>query len=67
VTTVDQDSGIVTGSEPLAEMAKFRLYRRAGKSKLLFGQNMISEESAGVVRVGDAVSVMETKRPPKFA
>lgn len=66
MVTVDQKDGIKTGAEPLATLARFRTYKRAGKSKVLFGQNVIPERIEGSVKVGDGVEVLETKRAPKF-
>ncbi|SEO52330.1 MOSC domain-containing protein [Actinacidiphila rubida] len=53
VTTTDQGTG-ARGKEPLHTLGR---HRRVGSS-LLFGQNLIPE-SAGTLRVGDALSVVE--------
>ncbi|WP_431038919.1 MOSC domain-containing protein [Streptomyces sp. P6-2-1] len=53
VTTVDQDKG-VRGKEPLRTLARHR--RRGGKA--MFGMNLVPE-SAGSVRVGDRLTVVE--------
>jgi len=50
-TTVDQATGI-RGKEPLATLARYR----TRDNKVLFGQNLI-HQSAGTLRVGDAVKV----------
>ena len=65
--TVDQSSGKKSGSEPLSVLGRHRTYKRAGKSKVLFGQNVIPEEIEGTVKVGEALEVIRTKRPPRFA
>ncbi|MEU1367652.1 MOSC N-terminal beta barrel domain-containing protein [Streptomyces sp. NPDC005803] len=53
VTTTDQHTGR-RGAEPLRTLAR---HRRSGKD-LLFGQNLIPD-SAGVIRVGDPVRVLD--------
>jgi uncharacterized protein YcbX len=55
ITTVDQRTA-ATGKEPLRTLAKFR---RAG-NKVLFGQNLIHDDS-GTLRVGDPVEVVQTR------
>jgi uncharacterized protein len=57
ITTVDQGAGEKNGAEPLKTLSTFRKKR----GKVLFGQNLIAEESGGVVRIGDEVEVLETK------
>jgi len=69
VTTVDQAKGEFDGKEPLATLASFRMakdvipdrYERLGNSAngVLFGQNLIAETPGAVVRVGDAIEIME--------
>ncbi len=54
LTTVDQATGEKTGKDPLQTLAKFRT--RDGK--ILFGQNLIAEETGGVIRVGDRVEIL---------
>ncbi|WUH95050.1 MOSC domain-containing protein [Streptomyces sp. NBC_00433] len=53
VTTTDQDSG-ARGKEPLRSLAR---HRRIGSS-LVFGQNLIPEQS-GTLRVGDPLTTLE--------
>jgi uncharacterized protein YcbX len=60
LTTVDQVRGEKTGKEPLATLSAYR--NRDGK--VLFGQNLIADESGGTVRVGDQVEVLERKKAP---
>jgi uncharacterized protein YcbX len=55
ITTTDQDTG-ERGVEPLRTLAT---YRRAPGGDVAFGMN-VGFESAGVLRVGDAVNVEET-------
>jgi hypothetical protein len=63
ITTVDPDLGaIVNKAEPLATLAT---YRRSPQGKVMFGQNVI-HRGTGVLRVGDAVQVVE-RREPLFA
>jgi len=50
VTTVDPDTGEVTGDEPLRTLAT---YRKQG-NKVMFGQNVIPD-NAGILRIGDRV------------
>lgn len=52
VTTTDQTTGEVTGPEPLSVLTGYRNDPTFGS---LFGMNAVAE-SAGVVRVGDAVT-----------
>lgn len=66
IITVDQKTGVKGPADPLSVLSDFRLSKRGGKSKVLFGQNMIAEPASGTVRVGDAVRVLETRRPPRF-
>jgi uncharacterized protein YcbX len=66
MTTIEQATGEKDGKEPLKTLASFRIPKRSVKKKILFGQNLIAETPGGVMRVGDKVEVLETKRPPKF-
>ena len=54
VTTTDQATGELRGPEPLATLAT---YRTRGDYGITFGVNLVTVET-GVVRVGDAVSVV---------
>jgi uncharacterized protein YcbX len=54
VTTVDQAGGVRSGKEPLRTLVRHR--RREGKG--MFGVNLVPE-SAGSVRVGDRLTVVE--------
>lgn len=51
ITTVDQETGMFAGKEPLATFATFR---RTSEGKVLFGQNLLST-GTGVIAVGDRV------------
>lgn len=59
IPTIDQETGERHSSEPTKTLATFRQVRRAGKNKILFGQNLIADEAGGTVRVGDDVEVLE--------
>lgn len=52
--TVDQETGVKDGKEPLKTLASFRTVN----GKVLFGQNLIAEKPGGVIRVGDEVEVL---------
>lgn len=66
MTTIDQERGEKDGKEPLKTLAAFRIPKRSVKRKILFGQNLIAEKAGAILRVGDPVEVLETKRAPKF-
>ncbi len=66
ITTIDQKDGVKTGVEPLKTLASFRTVKRGTKKKVLFGQNLIVKREGGVLKVGDAIEVLETKRAPTF-
>ena len=55
ITTVDQNSGVKTGAEPLRTLAEFRKKR----GKVLFAQNLIAERAGGKVTIGGSVEVLE--------
>lgn len=69
MTTVDQDKGEFTGKEPLKTLASYRkstdvipdIYESLGMDKnyVLFGQNLVPETMGGIIRVGDAVEILE--------
>lgn len=61
ITTIDQASGAKQGVEPLKTLAGYRIPKRSVKKKILFGQNLIAEDVAVVVKVGDSVEILETK------
>ena len=52
MTTVNQETGVKAGKEPLQTLMK---YRRQG-NKVMFGQNVI-HRGRGVIRVGDFVEI----------
>jgi len=66
ITTIDQQAGEKDGKEPLKTLARFRTPKRSIKKKILFGQNLIAEKAGAILRVGDKIEVLETKRAPKF-
>jgi len=53
MTTVDQETGVKAGPEPLKTLAEFR----EKNGKVLFGRNLIAANPGGVVRVGDPLIV----------
>lgn len=53
--TIDQTKGEKTGPEPLRTLSVYRNI----KGKVLFGQNLIAENSGETVRLGDTVEVLE--------
>jgi len=52
MTTIDQEKGIVSGKEPLATLAKYRMKG----NNVLFGQNLIGP-TTGLVALGDILTV----------
>ncbi len=66
ITTIEQTTGEKDGKEPLKTLAGFRIPKRSVKKKILFGQNLIAEKAGDILRVGDKIEVLETKRAPKF-
>lgn len=61
ITTIDQDKGLSDGKEPLKTLSTFRLVKKDGDSKILFGQNLIAETAGETVKIGDKVEILETK------
>ncbi len=59
ITTIDQQLGEKQGTEPLKTLASFRIPKRSVKKKILFGQNLIAEQSGGTISVGDKIEVLE--------
>lgn len=69
ITTVDPSRGEFDGKEPLKTLATFRRARDVMPARceplgvdstaLLFGQNLIVENPGALVRLGDAVEVLE--------
>lgn len=62
MTTIDQKTGISDGGEPLKTLANYRLVKRAGKSKINFGQNLIAENAGTKIKLGDKVEIIEIKK-----
>lgn len=62
MTTIDQAKGVSDGKEPLKTLATYRLVKKDGESKILFGQNLIAEKAGEIVKIGDKVEVLETKK-----
>lgn len=61
VTTIDQETGISDGTEPLKTLATYRIPKRSVKKKVIFGQYLIAENAGGQIKIGDEVEVLETK------
>lgn len=69
ITTVDQARGEFTGKEPLKTLASYRMAKDVipdlydslgvGPNAVLFGQNLIAENSGAVINVGDEIEVIE--------
>ena len=66
ITTIDQTSGEKHGIEPLKTLASYRIPKRSIKKKILFGQNLIAENTGEVLNVGDKIEIVETKNKPSF-
>lgn len=62
MTTIDQAKGVSDGKEPLKTLSTYRLVKKDGESKILFGQNLIAEKVGETVKIGDKVEVLETKK-----
>lgn len=59
ITTIDQTTGVSDGKEPLKTLAGFRIPKRSVKKKILFGQNLIAENTGEVLHVGDEIEALE--------
>lgn len=57
ITTIDQDSGVRAGPEPLRQLATYRTF----DNKVLFGQYLIAQAEGGSLRVGDEVRIIARK------
>lgn len=57
MTTIEQSTGEKNGNEPLKTLAKYR----NKNGKVLFGQNLIAENTGEILKVGDKVEILETK------
>lgn len=63
MTTIDQQTGISDGKEPLKTLSTYRLVKsKDGESKINFGQNLIAENFGVSVKIGDKVEILETKK-----
>ena len=58
ITTIDQDRGVRTGTDPLKTLATYR----TTDNKVLFGQYLIADMEGGLIRVGDTVKIVARKR-----
>lgn len=61
MTTIDQSKGVSVGKEPLKTLATYRLVKKDGESKILFGQNLIADGVGKKIKVGDKVEIREAK------
>lgn len=61
MVTIDQQTGVSDGVEPLKTLAAFRLVKGRNGTKINFGQNVIAENFGAEISAGDAVEVLETK------
>lgn len=52
ITTIDQSKGISSGKEPLKTLATYRKIN----NKIIFGENIISQNKSGLLKIGDQVS-----------
>lgn len=59
ITTIDQENGVKQGVEPLKTLANFRIPKRSIKKKILFGQNLIAENTGLTIKVGDKIEILE--------
>lgn len=59
ITTIDQDEGVRTGTEPLKTLATYR----TTDNKILFGQYLIAEGMGESLRVGDSLKIIARKEP----
>ena len=62
MTTIDQQTGRSAGVEPLKTLASYRLVKKLGKQKINFGQNLIAEKSGERIKLGDRVTILETRK-----
>lgn len=62
ITTIDQETGLPSGKEPLKTLATYRIPKRSVKKKILFGQYLIAENVGEKINVGDAVEILERKK-----
>lgn len=72
ITTIDQSEGEFTGKEPLKTLASFRMAKNVMPDRcaslgvepndVLFGQNLIAENSGSVVQVGEEVEILEINK-----
>lgn len=61
MTTIDQQTGLSNAPEPLKTLSKYRLIRKNGKNKILFGENLIAESTGKTIKLGDTVEIVETR------
>ena len=61
MTTVDQQNGVSDGKEPLKTLSTYRLVKKDGESKILFGQNLIAEKPGANLKIGDKIEILESR------
>lgn len=69
MTTIDQEAAAFDGKEPLKTLAEYRKAKDVipktfesfgmDKNNILFGQNLVPETTGGIIRLGDAVEILE--------
>lgn len=62
MTTINQETGVSDGKEPLKTLSTYRLVKRGGKSKINFGQNLIAENAGAKIKIGEKVEILETRK-----
>lgn len=63
-TTVDQDLGKITGTEPLRTLGTYKNWRNMeGAKKVIFGENLLPL-ARGEVKVGDEMVMTSIRDPP---
>jgi uncharacterized protein len=61
ITTINQETGVRAGKEPLKELATYRAFDQ----KILFGQYLIAEAEGARLRIGDKVRIVARKENGK--
>jgi len=69
ITTIDQNTGRVTGKEPLRTLSTFRKAKQVypdkfstlglGENDVLFGQNLVAENFGETIEIGGLVEIIE--------
>ncbi|WP_042374091.1 MOSC domain-containing protein [Streptacidiphilus neutrinimicus] len=61
ITTVDQDAGVFAGQQPLRTLRKRRRFARSAA----FGMHLVPQAPYGTLRLGDALTVLESGALPQ--